>query len=53
VPTGDAPRNAQADAQGAADGVWFHSVYDGSSTLVVPFFNSRRSLVVAPKQRRT
>jgi len=27
----DAPGNAEADAQGAADGVRFHSVYDGSS----------------------
>jgi hypothetical protein len=28
---GDAPDNAQANAQGAADGVRLHSVYDGSS----------------------
>ena len=40
VPTRDATRNAQADSQGAADGVWFHSVYDGSSTIAAPLFNT-------------
>jgi hypothetical protein len=36
---GDAPRDAQADAESAANGVWFHSIYDGSSTITAPFFN--------------
>jgi len=35
----NASSNAQADAQGTADGAWFHPIYDGSSPFVVPFFN--------------
>jgi hypothetical protein len=31
LPTGDAPCNANADAQSAADVLRSHSVYDGSS----------------------
>jgi len=37
---GDPSRYAQANAQGAANGVWFHPVYDGSSTVAGWFFNT-------------
>ena len=50
---GDAAGNAQSDSQGAADGARFHSIYDGTSPLVVPFFNCLCCLSVALEQRRT
>jgi hypothetical protein len=36
---GNASRHAQADAESAANGVRFHSIYDGSSTVAAPLFN--------------
>jgi hypothetical protein len=36
MPAGDASGDAQADAESTADGVGFHSVYDGSSDSLLP-----------------
>lgn len=53
MPARNSPRNAQADAQGAADGVWFHSVYDVSSTVAARFSTPAVAFTVAPMRRRT
>jgi hypothetical protein len=49
----DAPGYAQADAQGAADGLGSHSVYDGSSAPAEPFFTVSCTRQVAPKRQWT
>jgi len=50
--TRDAPGDAHADAQSAADGVRFHSIYDGSSDPWRSNFEGCYRFAVARSQRR-
>jgi len=53
VLAGNPPGNPQADAQGAANGVRFHSIYDGSSDAAGLLFHTYWRFTVAPRRRRT
>jgi hypothetical protein len=49
---GDAPCNAQADAQSAANGVRFHAVMMVAATLAELLFADCCRFPVAPRRRR-